>query len=71
MTQTQKFVMLLQETEKFELSVKLANVHIKGSPFNLTVLGSKASAKRCLISGIGTQKRRNNKACIFHFLCLR
>ena len=47
--------------------MKLANVHIKGSPFNLTVLGSKASAKRCLISGIGTQNAEITKRASFTF----
>ena len=51
----------------FELSVKLANMHIKGSPFNLTVLGSKASATRCLISGIGAQHAEVTKRASFTF----
>jgi hypothetical protein len=52
---------------KFEISVKLENIHIKGSPFSFTVLGSKAHARRCLISGEGSRKAEVTKKASFTF----
>ena len=54
----------------FMVEVKHSNAHIKGSPFQIKVLGGKADAKRCLTSGPGTQASSVNVPSTFYlFAC--
>ena len=49
------------------MSIKIKNIHITGSPFSFTVLGSKAHARRCLVSGKGSRNAEVTKNATFIF----
>ena len=54
----------------FQIEVRINNMHIKGSPFEISVLGGKANARRTAVSGPGAQSAVVNKPSTFNvFVC--